>query len=444
MASKKVAEAYVSLTMQTAAFKAAINEASGEMKKFGAQMREESQKSRESVKLLSEELGLGIPRGLQGIISKLPGVTAAMNLAFDSVVVFALIGTIVHVTEKIGEFAKKNEEAAAKHKKLWGDISRDVQDTNDQLAVSNLKLEDANRKLEHKPEQNGIKIALEEAIVSADNLGEKLSGIIEKIETAFKGEQADSLFAKFVGMDGDQSGVSTQAKGYKDTILDIKGNASLTGDQRTQQMVDEAHRQVVEADKRIAALQTQVDNTNKLGLSQNGMTLQSLDLWKDYRRQVAPLAVFADQSQTHQVLQGQNAIDSRNAANDAKDKQEAEARKKLFEETFAANYAHQAPQRSINHGKPWHPGTPRAPGRSGRAVETMLNTPLSFASCRMAKRTTSRRKTSRCSRCFCWRLEPSWTSRLRWIRRRLPVRTRPRLLNTPSPSRRWINVLTAA
>ena len=218
---------------------------------------------------------------------------------------------------------------------------------------------------------------------SLDNLGEKLSGIIEKIETAFKGEQADSLFAKFVGMDGDQSGVSTQAKGYKDTILDIKGNASLTGDQRTQQMVDEAHRQVVEADKRIAALQTQVDNTNKLGLSQNGMTLQSLDLWKDYRRQVAPLAVFADQSQTHQGLQGQNAIDSRNAANDARTSK-PEARK-LFEETFAADYAHRLPNAAsimANPGTPGHPGA-MAQWESGR--DKAEYTALSFASCRMAK-----------------------------------------------------------
>jgi hypothetical protein len=77
--SQKVADAYVSLTLQTAAFKQAIGEASGEMRKFSASMRAESAKSRESVKLLSEELSLGIPRGLQKIVSTLPGVTTAMS-----------------------------------------------------------------------------------------------------------------------------------------------------------------------------------------------------------------------------------------------------------------------------------------------------------------------------------------------------------------------------
>jgi hypothetical protein len=97
MPSQKVASAYVDLQLQTAQFKAAIGEASGEM-------REESAKSRESVKLVSEELGLGIPRGLQKFISTLPGVTTAMNLAFDSVVVFALAKTVVEVTEKVAKF----------------------------------------------------------------------------------------------------------------------------------------------------------------------------------------------------------------------------------------------------------------------------------------------------------------------------------------------------
>ena len=131
--SKKVASAYVDLQLSIAQFKAATGEASGLMKSFAAQTREEMQKSRESVRLLSEELGLGIPRGLQGIISKLPGVTTAMNLAFDSVVVFALISTVVEVTKKVTEFAKKSEEAAKKHAEAWQNTIVPINDTNDKL-----------------------------------------------------------------------------------------------------------------------------------------------------------------------------------------------------------------------------------------------------------------------------------------------------------------------
>ena len=130
MASRKVAAAYVSLELQIANFKAAIGEAQGLTKKMAADMREQMDRSRESVRLLSEELGLGIPRGLQGIISKLPGITTAMNLAFDAVVVFALIKTVYEVGEKIVEFARKSEEAAKKHEEAWGSIHGSMARTN--------------------------------------------------------------------------------------------------------------------------------------------------------------------------------------------------------------------------------------------------------------------------------------------------------------------------
>jgi len=135
MPSKKIADAYVSLTLKTAEFKVLLDEAGHEMRKLSAQMREETQKSRESVKLLSEELGLSIPRGLQGIISKLPGVTTAMNAAFDAVVVFALAKTIYEVGNKIAEFVTKSEEAAKKHREMFNGLNISMQHTNDSLTV---------------------------------------------------------------------------------------------------------------------------------------------------------------------------------------------------------------------------------------------------------------------------------------------------------------------
>src|ERR1700679_2542334 len=100
----KVAGINVDMTLELAQFKSSCREAETVTKQMTAQLREEMAHSRESVRLLSEELHLGIPRGLQGIISKLPGITTAMNAAFDAVVVFALINTIIEVTKKVEEF----------------------------------------------------------------------------------------------------------------------------------------------------------------------------------------------------------------------------------------------------------------------------------------------------------------------------------------------------
>jgi hypothetical protein len=232
MASRKVAAAYVSLELQIANFKAAIGEAQGLTKKMAAEMREEMAKSKESVKLLSEELGLGIPRGLQGIISKLPGITTAMNAAFDLVVVFALGKTIYEVGEKIVEMVHKSEEAAAKHREMFNGLTISMEHTNDSLRVQSDSLQRSIDKIEHKP-HNGIKDAIDEAIAESDKLGEKLDANIKQIAAGLAGE-APGKIDWLLG--------ATYDKGPKEVIDKLKrsmeeielGKSSLPGDKDEQ------------------------------------------------------------------------------------------------------------------------------------------------------------------------------------------------------------------
>jgi hypothetical protein len=195
--SRKVASAYVDLQLQIAQFKAALGEADGSMRKFSAEMREQNEKSRESVRLLSEELRLGIPRGLQGIISKLPGVSTAMNLAFDSVVVFALIRTVMEVTEKVTEFAKKSEEAAQKTAKANAEFQSSLVKSNAELVVANDKISDNIAKLSHKPE-NLLKDAIDEAALASINLSDKLDISIGKMRELLDAQSA-GWFAQLIG-----------------------------------------------------------------------------------------------------------------------------------------------------------------------------------------------------------------------------------------------------
>ena len=180
MPSQKVASAYVDLQLQTAAFKASINEATSSMRQFSEQTRAEMNKSRESVRLLNEDIGLGLPRGLQSVISKMPGVSTAMNLAFDSVIVFALIDAVVKVTEKVEAFIKKNEEAAKKSADSWKEITKSVQGVNSELVISNARIQDSIAKLEAKP-GDGVKTALLEAADAAQKLSDKLDQDIDKV-----------------------------------------------------------------------------------------------------------------------------------------------------------------------------------------------------------------------------------------------------------------------
>ena len=227
MAKSVVANAAVSLTLQSTEFSKAVGTAKAEAKSLSATMREESAKSRESVKLLSEELSLGIPRGLQKIISTLPGVTSAMNLAFDAVVVFALINTVVEVTKKVEEFIKKNDELAKKHAEAWGNISSSMGHVNDGLQVTSDKLQESIDKLEHKP-HNGIKDAIDEAAKAADDLNEKLSGSLKQIIEATTMDAKNGLFGtSFLSQKFQNESPDDIAKGVQNQLGQIDAGTYL-------------------------------------------------------------------------------------------------------------------------------------------------------------------------------------------------------------------------
>ncbi len=173
MPNQKVASVYVDLVLKTAEFKKATQDASSAMKDFSNQSRVEMLKSRESVRLLSEDLGIGLPRGLQNIISKLPAVTTALNAAFNAVIIFAMIDAVVKVTEKVEAFIKKNEEAARKNAEANSKFTDSLEKTIAEQQVANDKMDDATAKLNKKPE-NLLKLAIDEATLSSIDLSDKL------------------------------------------------------------------------------------------------------------------------------------------------------------------------------------------------------------------------------------------------------------------------------
>jgi hypothetical protein len=229
-ANAKVASIYVQLQAQTAEFKKALAEANIETRKWSATMREETQKSRESIRLLNEDLGVHLPRGLQNIISKLPAVTTAMNAAFDAVVVFAMIDAVVKVTEKVMEFAKKTGDAAQKHRESWAEAITPINDTNDKLELTKTKLENAIAKLQHKPE-NKLKEAIEEAKVAADDLGRSLDADIKKIAESLTSQQHNE-FAQSVLHQTGANAAAGISKDVADKFNQIAaGTYKGTGDQ---------------------------------------------------------------------------------------------------------------------------------------------------------------------------------------------------------------------
>lgn len=188
----KVAEIYVDLVARTAAFKAALDDATATAKKFSAQTRAEMNEAKASIALLGEEVGVRLPRHLRTFVAGLPGVAAAMSAAFNAVAVFALIGVVVEAGKKVAEWADKSEAAARKNAAAWDSVNKPLATSNDELRVTNDRLANSIAKLEGKP-QNGLKLAIDEAIVSADKLSTKLDADLAKLDEVLK-KNAPSIF----------------------------------------------------------------------------------------------------------------------------------------------------------------------------------------------------------------------------------------------------------
>jgi hypothetical protein len=154
----------------------AFAKAKDSAKDFKSAMQREVKESNASLALLGEELGVRLPRHLRGFVSQLPGVSKAMSAAFAGVAVIAIAEVLVKAAEKAYELAKAFDisgEAAKKNADAWKTLQTSQLRSNEQIELTNAKLDVEIAKLEHKP-VNNLKVALLEAQIAAGSLYEKL------------------------------------------------------------------------------------------------------------------------------------------------------------------------------------------------------------------------------------------------------------------------------
>jgi hypothetical protein len=227
------------LTVDGTTWSAALDRAQRELDKLKGKTTEASRvtraemtEARHAIHLLGEEIGIGLPRALQGFVAKLPGVAEAMAGAFSAVAVVGLGMVLVETGKKVYEFIEKTKKAAEEATRATEQFTASREQANLEMEVSNAKLEEEIAKLEKKP-GDGLKTALAEARLEAFKLGRQLEQDVEEMHKLIETKLAAGLMERIGGMAGSADTLQ-QLDEYGEKIKEI---AAITDPaKRTEEM----------------------------------------------------------------------------------------------------------------------------------------------------------------------------------------------------------------
>jgi hypothetical protein len=134
----------------------------------------------DSVRLLSQEFGLRMPRAIEAMLSRMPGVTSALSSVVGIMAGIAGVEIFSRLGEEIYKAFDMGGERARAMQKDTDDANISMRRMSDETQVQIDKLQQEHAAFEHTP-SNAMKLALDEASVAADEFAEKMEGIDGKI-----------------------------------------------------------------------------------------------------------------------------------------------------------------------------------------------------------------------------------------------------------------------
>lgn len=217
------------LDRMSISFQEASATSSRSMRRLADETKAASAEARGALMVLDEEIGLHLPRHVTGLVSQLPGLSAALASAFPVIAVIALGKAITELIEK----HEKEAEAARHAAEELVNLQIKEAGRTSQLEVMNLKLEDQIAKLEGRPTTNHLREALLEAKDAADGLATSLSNDI------FKGIEVLEQNTGFFQV-------------LKDSLTTLKSNSELETTYQSLKNVASTYQMVIEARTKLA------------------------------------------------------------------------------------------------------------------------------------------------------------------------------------------------
>lgn len=308
------------ITGEGANFSAAVAETNKQLdrlgqgaKSAGGAVKKEMGEARGTIMVLGEEIGVHLPRHVQKFVAGLPGVASAMSAAFSGVAVIAIGAAILEAGKKVYEFAEKSADAARKSEEAWRAVDAPLRMTADEMRLANDKLDAQIAKLEHKP-HNAMKEAIDEAIVSAERLGQQLDADLQKLTEKLDGSSWYSKLYEFAQGNAGSGDITDRSKNLQDQLnkIELDGRNRLVG-MRSQGATDtqlgDATRDIQAArqkalDGEVDWINRQLDEATKKQANVGGKNLlgrtdqtQRIGVLTHYGADVSSMADMVDQSQ---------------------------------------------------------------------------------------------------------------------------------------------------
>lgn len=233
MASKSAGKISISLSAGTAEFIASMDRANAKIRDFGvitggAHREAVSGMQATSATLRVLEGGFNNNlRAAERFASSVLGLGPILQAAFPVVGAIAFIGLLGRMSEEVSKLYTAMKTSAEKLSGTFTALQAPLQMTNDELALSNARLEADIAKLEGRRE-NTLKIALLEAVEAADKLADALDNDLSKInefleknkpsigETILSGGISDKGLRQVLGGQTGQGGFVAEVAGINE------------------------------------------------------------------------------------------------------------------------------------------------------------------------------------------------------------------------------------
>jgi hypothetical protein len=163
-------------------------------------------------------------RAAERFLTMIPGLAPALQAAFPLIGAIAFAEVVARAVEHFQKLSSTANAAGEAIRRAFREIQNAARDSNDSLQVANDRLENEIAKIEKKPE-NGIKLALDEAIESADKLGASLDSDLGKLGKVI-GEQKTGLAAQIFGQ-ASTSDIEPEIRAFQDKVAKLTASSSI-------------------------------------------------------------------------------------------------------------------------------------------------------------------------------------------------------------------------